>query len=119
MNENKKTEERQRRSSDAALEIIAERMNRMAIDMDDMRMSMKELSHAMSRIAIVEERIARNASATERAFKNIEGIDQRVTTLESKSVQYGKTTDWVDKVIWAVIGAVLLAVLFKAGITAR
>ena len=110
------TEVPRRRLMDNEVAVISHTIGRMANDMDDMKTSMKELTVAMNRLALAEERISHMGGAVERAFKNIELLIGRVNELERKSLVHSKTSDWVDKVIWLVVGAVVTALLIKLGL---
>lgn len=87
-------------------------------DVGEMKQALKELAGAVTRLALVEERQINMAAAVERSFgaiatvqQDVKGIDGRVKTLEIAQPMQAKTTEWVDKILWLVVGAFVSGLL--------
>lgn len=85
-------------------------------DITDIKLVLKELTVAINRLAIVEERQSQAAEALERAFTALEKVEIRVTNLEMVSVNSKQTNDWVGKVIWAGLAVLVIFILRKVGL---
>lgn len=85
-------------------------------DITDIKLVLKELTVAINRLAIVEERQSQAAEALERAFTALEKVEIRVTNLEMVSVNSKQTNDWVGKAIWAALAVLVIFILRKVGL---
>lgn len=97
--------------TDAGLTFHLERLHD---DVGDMKEALKELAASVSRLALVEERLGNTNQALERLFKAVEKLEVRVTAEENKTaaqavttavqtVTSTRTSEWVDKGIWAAL----------------
>lgn len=91
--------------------------------MADFREGMKELSSAILKLALVEERQAHASQAMERAFRLLEKLEQRVdgvalrvTELEKADQNQSRTSAWVDRGVWAAATAAVLYIAAKSGL---
>lgn len=87
-------------------------------DVSDIKGVVKELTAAVMKLALIEERQTQASHALERAFKEVEkcstkidAVESRVDALERDQPMQKQTSQWV---IAAVYGAAGLAVLFVA-----
>ena len=85
-------------------------------DVSDMKAVLKELTVAINRLAVVEERQSETAKSMERAFTAIEKIMIRVSALEQGAVVAARTTGWVEKGVWAAAGLAVMYVAKKVGL---
>ena len=76
-------------------------------DVVDMKTALNELSKAITKLALVEERQAQTADAMERAFKAIGKVEDRLSALELAAPKTKETSVWVDRFILAAIVAVM------------
>ena len=76
-------------------------------DVVEMKTALSELSKAITKLALVEERQAQTADALERAFKAIGKIEDRLSALELASPKTKETNAWVDRFILALVMAVM------------
>lgn len=97
-----------RRKGDPALNLIAARLETLQKDVGDMKEGLKDLAVAITKLAVVEERLATSVQAQERAFKAIDNLGSRLTVLEQAQPLQKKTSDWTLAGVWA--GACLVAV---------
>lgn len=103
-----------RRSISADMTLLALKFDTIHADVTEIKGAIREMTTAVNKLAVIEERLATAVSAQERAFKALSKIEERVTALEQKAPMYDKSTMWVDRVILAVIGAVLMFIWEKA-----
>ena len=79
-------------------------------DITDIKDAVRELTRAVGKLSIIEERqLVANASL-ERAFKELERQSLRITTLELSQPLQQQATGWVNKAMWLVVGLVISAV---------
>lgn len=85
-------------------------------DVVDVKTALNELSKAITKLALVEERQAQTAEAMERAFKAIGKIEDRLTTLEQSAPKSKETSIWMDRFILGIIIVVMGFVGTKLGL---
>jgi len=85
-------------------------------DVVEMKNALNEVSKAITKLALVEERQAQTADALERAFKAIGKIEDRLSALELAAPKAKETNAWVDRFILALIVAVMGFIGTKLGI---
>lgn len=71
-----------RRASDGAVNVLAERIDGPCVDMNEMKHGMAKMADALTKLAIVEERQMQTILAQERAFKALELVEERQRTHE-------------------------------------
>jgi len=99
-----------------SLDIVVVKLKSLHSDVTEMRDVLKELTVAINRLALVEERQAQTALALERAFATMTKLEERLGRLELSNVNTARTSATVDKIIWVVITAVVVAVLAIIGL---
>lgn len=99
-----------RRAGSADIALLSIKFDTIHGDVTEIKGAIREMTAAVNKLAVIEERLATAVSAQERAFRAIAKIDERVTALEQKAPLNDKTTVWVDRVVLAVIGAALMFV---------
>lgn len=103
-------------NTDATLAILNHRVEAMHGDFSEMRSVLKELTAAINKLALVEERQTQFAEAQERAFKVIAKIEERLTALERRAPELQRTNVWIDRAVLAVIAIVFLFFAKKVGL---
>lgn len=120
----------ERRDNEQAWSAFAKQLSVLHADvgdiksgMSDFRDGMKELSSAILKLALVEERQAHASQAMERAFRLLEKLEQRVdgialrvTELEKTEPMQAKTSEWVERALWAAASAALMFIASKSGL---
>lgn len=85
--------------------VLAAKIEMLHSDIVDMKDAIAQLSQAITKLAIVEERQAQTAEALERAFKLIGKLEDRMSDLEKVQPKAKETSAWVDRfILWAVMG---------------
>jgi hypothetical protein len=93
-----------RRQQDSGIIVKLELLHE---DVGDMKAVLKDLTIAINRLALVEERQAQTAASLERAFSALEKVEGRVSVLELSNVNTSRTSHWLDKAIVAIIAAII------------
>lgn len=117
--------------SDPAVAILANRIETMHNDFSEMRKVLQELSGAITKLALIEERQAQTNGAQERVFKVLERLEQRVSSIERKVpddiVQRiaelerrvpdnTRASLWIDRATWAAVVAVAAFLAKQTGL---
>lgn len=100
--------------SDAS--VLTVKIDMLHSDVVDMKIAVNELSKAITKLALVEERQAQTADAMERAFKAIGKIEDRLSALELTAPKTKETNAWVDRFILALVMAVAGFIGTKLGV---
>lgn len=96
-----------------ALDIKLEQLHS---DVGEIKSALGKLSDAIIKLALIEERQTTASASLERAFKALERVEHRISALEQSNVTSKRTSGWVDKVVTAAVGVMLLLVLKKSGV---
>ena len=93
--------------------LLAERIESVQKDIQDMKGSMATMAAAMNKLAIVEERQTNAGQAQERAFAEIgrlqtqnSALAERIRLVEASNIETKGKNIWVDR---ALTGTVFLA----------
>ncbi len=97
-------------------EIIGTKLQALHDDVGSMKRAVEKLTDAITKLAVVEERQQQAAQATERTFKEIEKIQQRLTALEQQAPISKQTNDWAGKLAWGAVSALAAIVAVKLGL---
>ena len=121
-----------RRASDGAVNVLAERIDGLCVDMGEMKHGIAKMADALTKLAIVEERQTQTILAQERAFKALERVEERqhthelqcrdqdkevrqliadsnerlsirVTELEKAEPMQAQTSKWVTAGVWGAL----------------
>jgi hypothetical protein len=92
------------------------RLNALHEDIGEIKVALGKLSDAITKLALVEERQTQAAQALERAFKAIEKIESRLTSLEHKNIFNGISNKWVDRGVTALVVAAAALIAKAAGL---
>ena len=87
--------------------VLTVKLDMLHADVVDMKTALGELSKAITKLALVEERQSRTAEALERAFKAISKIEDRLSLLEQSAPKAKETSAWVDRFVLAAVVAVM------------
>ena len=96
--------------------VLTVKIDMLHSDVVEMKTALSELSKAITKLALVEERQAQTADAIERAFKAIGKIEDRISALELAAPKTKETNAWVDRFILALVMAVAGFVGTKLGL---
>ena len=89
--------------------LISERMKILHGDVADVKTSVNELTKAITKLALIEDRQTQYALALERAFESIKSLEDRTTALEKETPTSKRVSSLIDL---ALIGAIVVVVGF-------
>ena len=101
-------------NNDTAL--LAAKLSALHEDVGEVKAALRELSDAITKLALVEERQSQTSSALERAFIAIEKIETRLSMLERVQPEARRAARWLDRALWAAAAAVAMFIGRKAGL---
>lgn len=87
------------------------KIDAMSTDMSELKSSFKELAMAVARLAIIEERQTVTNESINRAFKTLDALSTRVTTLELAQPIQKQSSDFVQKAVGYIVAIVLGAII--------
>ena len=96
--------------------VLAAKLEMLHSDFGDVKATLAELSKAIAKLALVEERQAQTAEAMERAFRLIGKLEDRMSELEKAQPKTKETSAWVDRFIYGIVFAVMGFVGAKVGL---
>lgn len=109
---------------DASFAVLAHKVDTMHQDVTELRSVLKDLTQAINKLALVEERQNQVTAAQERAFKvlekiesKIEQIDGRVTALEIAEPEQRRVSGWAMTAVWGAAALAATMLLSKLGIS--
>ena len=80
-------------------------------DISDIKVSMRDMATAITKLAIFEERQVNDRAELGRVSKTLEIHDQRIDRLEIAQPVNNLVSGWVQKAVWLVMTAVIVALL--------
>ena len=105
------------------INVVITRLGLLSDDVGELKETLRQIASAVTRLALVEERQMQTNEALSRAFKQIDKLDlkltsieQRIGALERMQPQQQQTTTWVTTMLWAAAGAAVMFVAKKTGI---
>lgn len=116
MEQYKSPERRKDPPMDPIVSVLSTRLEALHSDVSEIKSAMNNLSAAITKLALVEERQAAANQALERAFNSIAKIEERLVTLERADAHNKRTNKYVDAAVWAAAAASVMFVAAKAGL---
>lgn len=95
--------------SDIAVAIA--KIDTLAGDMAELKASVKELTTAVSRLAVIEERQSSSNESLGRAFKQIESLQSRLAALEQAQPIQKQSSDFVQQAVKYIVALALGAIV--------
>lgn len=96
--------------------ILAHRLGTLHDDVVEMKDSLRSLTAAITKLALIEERQAQASNALQRAFEAIERIEKRLSEVERVGLDATRTSAWMDRALWAAAAAAVMFVAEKVGL---
>lgn len=85
-------------------------------DVGEMKSVLKDLTAAITKLALIEERQTQAAAAQERAFGVLAKLEERVSNLEAHVPSNKRVSVWLDRATWAALGLLGMYIVKKVGI---
>ncbi len=97
------------------LTLALERLRTVSSDVAEMKSSMVQMAGAVTRLAVMEERLGSSREAQERAFNEIADLKTRIKQVEDAQPGQAQAARWVNQAVGffiaAAIGAVATSVI--------
>lgn len=103
----------ERRSDMVEINTLANKLQSLHSDVSDIKAALSELTRAINKLAVIEERQAVTAASIERAFVAIEKIEERLLELEKQAPNNTRVGAWVDRIMTGIVGAALVFIWDK------
>lgn len=115
----------------AAPHVLSHKLETLHGDVGEIKAALRDLTQAVTRLALVEERQAQSSAALDRAFRALERVeqriaalelqtpdrlDQRLVQLEQQAPQSTRAAAWVDRAVWACAAAGAVYAAKSAGL---
>lgn len=85
-------------------------------DIKEVKSTLKELTAAVNRLAVIEERQVTDRASLDRAFGSIKDHEGRLKCLEAGQITNKQTSAWVHQAVWACVAFIALVVAKKVGL---
>lgn len=96
--------------------VQALRLETLHKDVGEIKAALRDLTHAITKLALIEERQTQATASLDRAFTALERLEQRIARLEEAAPINSQASKWVFGGMWAAAGALLVIVAKKAGL---
>lgn len=103
----------ERRVSMLEINNLTNRLQSLHDDVSDIKGALSELTRAINKLAIIEERQAVTSQSVERAFMAISKLESRLLELEKIAPENHRIGAWVDRSVMAIVGAAIMLVWDK------
>jgi len=95
------------------IDLLSARLQSLHEDVGDIKGTLQNLTAAITKLALVEERLSVTMAAQERAFAAIGNVEKRLAALEAKVPVTDNSMKWVDRGITAIVAAAAMFVWEK------
>ena len=95
------------------IDLLSARLQSLHEDVGDIKGTLQNLTAAITKLALVEERLSVTMAAQERAFAAIGNVEKRLAALENKVPVTDNAMKWVDRGITAIVAAAAMFVWEK------
>lgn len=99
------------------------RLQGLHTDVNEIKSALSDLATAITKLALIEERQAQTGVAMDRAFNavsklesKLEAIDDRLRAIEKNDVNQSRTSEYVDKAVWAALGLLAMFAASRLGL---
>jgi RNA processing factor Prp31 len=100
----------------ASAEALTLHLDQLHADVNDMKEILRELTAAVVRLAVVEERQTQTTTMLAQTAQALSDLEKRVTQVEKQDITNKRISGWVDKGIWGAVIVVVGFVLKKVGL---
>lgn len=97
------------------IDLLNHKFDNLNETVGDMKQSIRELTVAITKLTLIEERQLQTSQSMEKAFNSISRIEERLAKLELLTPATKKAALWIDRASWAAVGLVVMFVLKKSG----
>ncbi len=101
------------RRNTGELTVLSAKLQSLHQDVSEIKGALNELTRAINKLAIIEERQTVTTASLERAFAAIAKIEERLIDIEKHEPEHQRVKVWVDKIVMLIVGAALMFVWDK------
>ena len=98
----------ERRRDVKELNELANKLMSLHDDVSEIKGALRDLTSAITKLALIEERQTVTNAALERAFVAISRVENRLSELERLAPMNNQSRMWVERAVLAVAGAALM-----------
>ena len=98
----------ERRADMVEITALSTKLQALHSDVSEIKGALNELTRAINKLAIIEERQAVTTASMERAFTAIAKVEERLLELEKFAPENHRVGAWVDRLVMGIVGAVLM-----------
>ena len=95
---------KERRADMVEIATLANRLQSLHTDVSDIKGALKDLTVAINKLAVIEERQSTITASIERAFAAISRIEDRLSAIEKEVPNNHRIGAWVDRAVFAILG---------------
>jgi hypothetical protein len=103
-------------SQETEIALLTHKVESLHEDMGEMKVVMRDVANALTKLALIDERQANMLEAQERIFNLIERLDNRVDNLEKEDGKQSLATGWVYAAVWGAAGLLAMYVAKMLGL---
>jgi hypothetical protein len=103
-------------SQETEIALLTHKVESLHEDMGEMKVVMRDVANALTKLALIDERQANMLEAQERIFNLIERLDNRVDDLEKEDGKQSVATGWVYAAVWGAAGLLAMYVAKMLGL---
>jgi hypothetical protein len=103
-------------SQETEMALLTHKVESLHEDMGEMKVVMRDVANALTKLALIDERQANMLEAQERIFNLIERLDNRVDNLEKEDGKQSLATGWVYAAVWGAAGLLAMYVAKMLGL---
>jgi hypothetical protein len=92
---------------------LANDIQHIRADQNAMRAAIERMSEAVTRLALIEERQSSASHAIERIIGMLSKLEERVRNLEISEPFQQKSSEWIDKALWAALTGAIAFIIGK------
>jgi hypothetical protein len=104
-------------SQETEIALLTNKVQSLHEDMSEMKVVMRDIATALTRLAIIDERQEKMSETQGRIFKLLDNHGERINELEKDDRRQSLAVNWVFGATWAAAGAFGMIVLKVLGLT--
>jgi hypothetical protein len=103
-------------SQETEIVLLTHKVESLHEDMGEMKVVMRDVASALTKLALIDERQSKMLQAQERIFKLLDGLDVRVDILEKNEGKQNQATTWVFAAVWGAAGLLAMYIAKMLGL---
>ena len=96
--------------------VLTVKIDMLHSDVVDMKRAVNELSKAITKLALVEERQSQSHATQKRMLEKLDAMEMRIDALEKADVKQGQAATWVMNAVWGAAGLLCMYIAKMLGL---